>query len=252
MKILIAGYYTPPIHALEILFAQGYKPSDVALLTYDDARNQTLLAFARAHGIETQTFHVKSRDCLEWVKARGFDTLLSLYYRHIIPASILELFPGRAVNLHAGLLPQYAGCWSSPWAIINGEIYSGFTWHYMTLEIDAGNILREGGVPILDADTAYSLYHRVLLSGIYHLSQVLELIEGGKPGVEQHGERRYYNRSLPFDGYIQPGWTDEQVERFIRAMVFPPFTGALWRDPQGVDHEILSMEQYKEITCRIY
>lgn len=252
MKILIAGYYTPPIHALEILFAQGYKPSDVALLTYDDARNQPLLAFARAHGIETRTFHVKSRACLDWVKARGFDTLLSLYYRHIIPASILDLFPGRAVNLHAGLLPQYAGCWSSPWAIINGEDHSGFTWHYMTPDIDAGNILRHARIVIWDTDTAYSLYHRVLLSGIYQLVDVLELIDRGDPGVEQYGERRYYSRSLPHHGYIQPGWTDEQVERFIRAMYFPPFTGALWRDPQGSDHEILTMVQYKEITCRIF
>lgn len=246
MRILIAGYYTAPIHALEYLFASGYKPSDVALLTYDDARNQPLLHFARWHGVEVQTFSCKSDECYQWIQARGFDVLLSLYYRHIIPARVLDLFQGRAANLHAGLLPKYAGCWSSAWSIINGENDAGFTWHYMTPDVDAGNTLKRIAFPILHRDTAYSLYHRVLLSGIEALNEILHDLNVGYAGRAQHGERGYYSRAIPFGGYIQPEWDTPMIERFIRAMYFPPFKGALLRLPDGSEREILSMQEYKE------
>ena len=45
-------------------------------------------------------------------------------------------------------------------------------------------------------------------------------------GEEQSGSSSYHRRYLPFDGLIQPEWSEEQVERFIRAMHFPPFDGA--------------------------
>merc|ERR1712216_675607 len=45
-------------------------------------------------------------------------------------------------------------------------------------------------------------------------------------GEEQQGEASYHFRKLPFDGLIQHEWSDSQVERFIRAMHFPPFDGA--------------------------
>lgn len=244
MKLLIAGYYTPPIHALEILFAQGYSPSDVALLTYDDARNRTLLHFAAAHGVEVQTFSCKSDDCYQWIQERRFDALISLYYRHIIPARVLDLFGGKAINLHAGLLPQYAGCWSSPWAIINGERYSGYTWHYMTPGIDEGNILSREEVDILPRDTAYSLYHRVLLQGIEALLDILSAVQCEAQGIPQTGERQYYNRAIPYGGYIDPAWGRAKIDRFIRAMIFPPFKGAMLKLPDGTEHEILSMQDY--------
>jgi methionyl-tRNA formyltransferase len=250
MKILIAGYYTAPIHAIEMLLGTGCKPSDIALLTYNDLRNQTLLVFAAAQGIEVQTFSCKSNACYGWLQARQFDVLLSLYYRHIIPARVLDLFPQRAVNLHAGRLPEYAGCWSSAWSIINGAMFAGYSWHYMTPEIDAGNLLEWGNVEIRGSDTAYSLYHRVLLEGIQKMERVLHLIRHESDGIRQSellGERRYYPRAIPFGGYIQPEWDETRIERYIRAMYFPPFKGALLRQPDGSEREILTMEDYREV-----
>ncbi|CAE7817094.1 wbkC [Symbiodinium sp. CCMP2592] len=50
--------------------------------------------------------------------------------------------------------------------------------------------------------------------------------EGLPAGEEQKGESSYHYRKLPFDGLVQPDWSDQQVARFIRAMEFPPFDGA--------------------------
>ena len=37
--------------------------------------------------------------------------------------------------------------------------------------------------------------------------------------------------------------------RFIRAMTFPPFKGALLRLADGSDREILSVDQYRGLVC---
>src|ERR1700733_4247228 len=167
MKILIAGYWTAPVRAIEYLLGSGYLPGQIGVLTHDgDARNNVLRSFTAAHHIETQIFSVKSGACYDWIRERGFDTVFSLYFRKVIPQSVLDLFGKRSVNLHAGLLPEYKGCWSSAWSILNGGQQSGLPYHLMTAETDAWHILYREVLPIRQNDTAYSLYHRVLQSGL--------------------------------------------------------------------------------------
>ena len=57
------------------------------------------------------------------------------------------------MNLHPSLLPEYKGCFSCPWTIINGERKTGITFHEITEGIDSGNILQQHEVGILDNET---------------------------------------------------------------------------------------------------
>ena len=56
----------------------------------------------------------------------------------------------------------------------------------------------------------------------------------------------YYKRILPNNGYIDRLWTDQQIERLIRAMYFPPHKGAMLRTKDG-EVEIKSFQQYLNI-----
>jgi methionyl-tRNA formyltransferase len=44
------------------------------------------------------------------------------------------------------------------------------------------------------------------------------------PQVES--DAHYYSRKIPFDGLIQWDWTFDQIERFVRALRHPQYTGA--------------------------
>merc|ERR1719313_2784966 len=98
----------------------------------------------------------------------------------------------------------------------------------MVESFDEGKLLHQERLPIADDDTSVSLYKKLLPVSGTCARHVLELFFGaGLPlGEEQKGESSYHFRKLPFDGLIQPEWSDSQVERFIRAMHFPPFDGA--------------------------
>ncbi|HEY0739875.1 MAG TPA: methionyl-tRNA formyltransferase, partial [Chryseosolibacter sp.] len=68
-------------------------------------------------------------------------------------------------NLHASLLPQYRGAAPINWAIINGEKETGVTTFFLQHDIDTGSIIFQEAEPIHSADTAGTLYERLMHKG---------------------------------------------------------------------------------------
>jgi len=161
--------------------------------------------------------------------ARTFEPtlIISASYRKKIGKRILELCKD-SINFHPSLLPRHRGCWSGFWSIFEGDVETGVTCHRMVENFDSGRILHQEHIKIGCDDTSYSLYQKLLPVTGACAQFVLQLyFESGLPeGSDQEGEGSYHFRTLPFDGLIQPDWSEDQVERFIRAMYFPPFDGA--------------------------
>lgn len=161
--------------------------------------------------------------------ASGFrpDLIVSASYRKKIPASVLNLCRD-CVNFHPSLLPKHRGCWSGFWCIFEGDAETGVTCHRMVEDFDAGLIVQQERLPLEPSDTSFSVYQKLLPVTALCARAVLAryFSTGLPPGEEQKGESSYHYRKLPFEGLIQPEWSETQVERFIRAMYFPPFDGA--------------------------
>ncbi len=67
------------------------------------------------------------------------------------------------------------------------------------------------------------------------------LVMSGFEGIEQHGDvRKYHKRGCPNGGKINSKWSDEKVERFIRAMFFPPQPEATYKGIKNKDDERIS------------
>jgi methionyl-tRNA formyltransferase len=227
LKFLVAGYGMPAEFALNALFAQGVPPGQVAILTHpDDARNRGLHAIAALRGISICEQPAKAPASVTWAKTFAPDVLLSLHYRNLIPKSILELAPLGGINLHPSLLPDYRGTNSVAWVIINGETETGFTFHRMDEKFDMGPILLQEKLPIYPYDTAFSLFHRQIVRAMACLEAVIERVLAGDPGSVQPEGGSYFSRALPHGGVIDVTWPVEKIERFIRAMYFPPFPPA--------------------------
>jgi methionyl-tRNA formyltransferase len=248
MRIIIAGFYTPPIHAIQYLFQEGIKPENIGLLTHDIERNQTLIEFAKANCIETKFYQIKTQEALDWVKNFEPDVMFSLYYRDIIPHSILDIPPLGAINLHPSLLPKYRGTFAAPWVIINGEKSAGFTYHYILATVDTGNIILQKRVAVRQDDTALALYNRLLVEGTGSFNRVFDLVtKDHYQGRPQKGKSSYFGRKVPFAGYINPSWSIEQIDRYIRAMYFPPYKGALVHLTDGNVKEVNTYSEYQAL-----
>jgi phosphoribosylglycinamide formyltransferase-1 len=90
---------------------------------------------------------------IDLVAMAGFGTILD--------DPIHRAFPGRVLNTHPALLPAFPGWHGVEDALEAGVTVTGCTVHVATLEMDAGPILAQQSVPVLDGDNAESLHERI-------------------------------------------------------------------------------------------
>ena len=181
-------------------------------------------------------------------RSYSIDLFLSLYGRRIIPQYILDSVRLNSINLHPSLLPEYKGCFSCPWVIINNEKFTGVTFHKIDNGIDTGDILSQFKIDLDGTETGYSLYNRLVSEFISRFDQFyVDLLDGQISSNPMPKGGHYYPRKVPFGGIIDKNWTEVQIESYIRAMYFPPYKSAILIH-NGQEIEIDNFEQYKKVT----
>lgn len=96
---------------------------------------------------------VLRRHRIDLVVMAGFGTVLG--------AAVHAAFPNRILNTHPALLPSFPGWHGVRDALDYGVKVTGCTVHVATLEVDAGPILAQEAVPVLDDDDEASLHERI-------------------------------------------------------------------------------------------
>ncbi len=64
---------------------------------------------------------------------------------------------GRMLNIHPSLLPAYKGLHTHERALADGATRHGCTVHFVSAELDAGEIILQAEVPVLAGDTPETL-----------------------------------------------------------------------------------------------
>jgi methionyl-tRNA formyltransferase len=152
------------------------------------------------------------------------DLLLSVQHIWILPASILQLVGGNAFNLHNSALPEYKGYNTISHAIIDGVKEFRTTIHWMAAEVDTGDIAFQGSVPILDTDTAMSVYLKSVEVAVEQFKALLRsLKKGGTPRIPLKGTGRVYGRR-ELDALKNLSRIEDPalIDRIVRASFFPP------------------------------
>ena len=114
------------------------------------------VARAAKYGIPHIRVPHKDEDkMIELFKAWRVDLIILAGYMRVIknPAS----FPCPIINVHPSLLPKYKGLHAVEQAMESGDLVSGCTVHYVNEELDGGEIIMQGEVPILPNDDVESL-----------------------------------------------------------------------------------------------
>lgn len=246
MKIFIDGFGVVAQSIIrKLLENHSIDPKDIYLNTYKLAENSGLMDYVNQIGLRYKCEAYANELLYESVNEFSPDIIMSLYGRRIIPGRYLKLAKRGTFNLHPSLLPQYKGCFSAPWAIINLEKSTGITIHELVEEVDSGRILRQEVMPIYHNETGYYLWHRAASRFIAIFDEFFENYLAGNVRQEiMPSGGSYYPRALPFEGLIDESWDDVKVDAFIRAMHFPPYKGALLKRGEAV-LEIESMEKFK-------
>lgn len=116
------------------------------------------------------------RHDVDLVCLAGFMRLLSAYF--------VREFPLRILNIHPALLPSFPGLDAQHQAIEHGVKISGCTVHFVDENLDAGPIVAQAAVPVLDDDTADTLSARILKEEHRIYSEAIRLVLSGQFRVE--------------------------------------------------------------------
>lgn len=134
-----------------------------------------------------------SADIVGLLEQQHFDLFFSIDNFWTVPNDILTLPRKYAINFHDAPLPKYAGVNATNWAILKGESVHGVTWHVMTDQIDAGDILKQETFPISDGETALTLNAKCYEKSIQCFAELIdELSEGREKPIQQDLENRTY------------------------------------------------------------
>ncbi len=96
--------------------------------------------------------------------ALGADGIVTAAYGQFLPSKLLDSMDF-AVNVHASLLPKYRGGAPIHYAIINGDAEAGVTIMEMVKEMDAGDMVSQKALPILDEDNVGTMFEKLAVLG---------------------------------------------------------------------------------------
>jgi phosphoribosylglycinamide formyltransferase-1 len=127
---------------------------------------------------------VYDRQVAARLEEAGVDLICLAGYMRLLSAWFVECFPRRVLNIHPSLLPSFPGLEAQRQALEHGVRYSGCTVHFVDEQLDAGPILAQAVVEVLDDDTEESLSARILEREHRIYTEAIRLVLSGDYRIE--------------------------------------------------------------------
>lgn len=148
------------------------------------------------------------------------DMVVTCAYGQIIPKEILDFPRYGCINVHASLLPKHRGGAPIHRAIIEGDTETGITIMKMGIGMDDGDIIRQQAIPILQSDTAESLFIKLSELGSELLKETIpDIISGNVEYKAQKEEDATYSYNIkPEDEKIDFNKNRKEIYNQIRGL----------------------------------
>jgi len=101
------------------------------------------------------------KEITDRLRAANVDLVILAGFMRLVKDPLLSSFENRILNVHPSLLPKFKGLTAWTQALEAGESEAGCTVHYVTEEMDEGEIILQGKVPIKEDDSPESLHARI-------------------------------------------------------------------------------------------
>ena len=118
------------------------------------------------------------------LEARSVDIVCLAGFMRVFTPVMVRAFPNAILNIHPSLLPAFPGLHPQRQALLHGVKVSGVTVHLVTDELDAGPIVVQRVVPVLDQDDEASLAQRILAEEHVAYPQAVQWLLDGRWRVD--------------------------------------------------------------------
>jgi phosphoribosylglycinamide formyltransferase 1 len=169
VAVLISGRGSNMAALIEAAKDKNY-PAEIVLVISNRPKAEGV-ALARKAGVATtiidHTDYGKDRAAFERalqavLEGSGVEIVCLGGFMRLFTPGFIARWEGRMLNIHPALLPAFPGMHPHEQALAAGAKTHGATVHFVTADMDAGPIICQASVPVLDGDTAETLGARVL------------------------------------------------------------------------------------------
>lgn len=174
-------------------------------------------------------------------RAVGADALVSAYFSYLVPGGILDLFDGRAVNLHPAPLPRYRGPQPARSMMLDGSIMTDacVTLHAMADRFDTGDIIATRSVAVSrDRMPARLMLAFARAGAQLAASDLPAYLDGQRQALPQDESEAGYCRLAPGAMEIGPHLDSETVRRILDLTLVRSVAGLDGVDVDGLARRI--------------
>ncbi|MFQ6085160.1 MAG: phosphoribosylglycinamide formyltransferase [Candidatus Bathyarchaeia archaeon] len=169
LGVLVSGRGTN-LQAIIDAVETGYIKGAKVAVVISDVKEAHALERARKHKIPALFIDPKrfrsridfDEEVIRRLDGYGVDLVLLAGYMRIVSPEFVEHYKWRMMNIHPALLPSFPGLNAQKQALEHGVKVSGATVHFVTEDVDAGPIILQRAVPVMEDDTVESLSERIL------------------------------------------------------------------------------------------
>jgi len=165
--------------------AAGRIPAEIAVVI-SNRPNAPGLEEAERRGLATRMIPSKGlereqydRQVVAALKEKQVDLVCLAGFMRLLSPYFVSEFPNRILNIHPSLLPAFPGLDAQRQALEYGVKLTGCTVHFVDENLDAGPIILQTAIPVLDDDTPETLSARILQEEHRIYSEAIRFVLAG-------------------------------------------------------------------------
>jgi phosphoribosylglycinamide formyltransferase 1 len=134
-----------------------------------------------SRGLEREAY---DRQIVSVLREQQVDLVCLAGYMRLLSPYFIQCFPQHILNIHPSLLPSFPGLESQRQALEYGVKFAGCTVHFVDENLDAGPIVLQAIVPVLDTDTPEKLSDKILREEHRIYSEAVKIVLEGRFKIE--------------------------------------------------------------------
>lgn len=190
LAVLLSGRGSNFTAIHQAIFARELDAEIVAVVSNRGDAPGIALARAwgyNAHVIDNRKFadrNAHEAAVLEVLDHARPDFIALAGYMRLLSSAFVAKYAKRIVNIHPSLLPAFPGVDAQKQAVEYGVKVSGCTVHFVDENLDAGPILVQRAVAVVEGDDGHSLAARILEQEHAAYVEALQILASGKYTLE--------------------------------------------------------------------
>ncbi len=189
MRALVAASQAPRYPA-EIVTVISNRPDAPGLAWAKRNKLATVALDHKTYG-SRQSFE---QDLQKVLETADVELVALAGFMRLMTPGFVERWRDRMINIHPSLLPSFKGLHTHEQALEAGVKIAGCTVHFLRPAMDAGPIIAQAAVPVLDRDTPATLAARILAAEHVIYPSALALVASGK--ARCRGEKVVINQKI--------------------------------------------------------